>query len=65
VGADGKGTILFYSPHLSLNKAMSNGLTFGNGTAVIIHANEDDYTTQPAGNSGARIACGAVKLAQP
>jgi Cu-Zn family superoxide dismutase len=62
VGADGRGTLLFYSPHLSLNKAASNALTFGNGTAVIVHANEDDYKTQPAGNSGARIACGVVKL---
>jgi Cu-Zn family superoxide dismutase len=62
VGADGRGSVLFYSPHLSLNKAASNGLTFGNGTAVIVHANEDDYRSQPAGNSGARIACGVVKL---
>ncbi len=62
VGTDGKGSLLFYSPHLSLNRAASNGLTFGNGTAVIVHAQVDDYTTQPAGNSGARIACGIVKL---
>lgn len=62
VGADGKGTLLFYSPHLSLNKSASNGLTFGAGTAVIVHAQEDDQKTQPAGNSGARIACGVVKL---
>lgn len=62
VGADGRGTALFYSPHVSLNKAASNGLTFGNGTAVIVHAQEDDYKSQPSGNSGARIACGVVKL---
>jgi len=62
IGPDGKGKLLFYSPHASLNKAASNGLTFGAGTAVIIHAQEDDYKTQPAGNSGARIACGVVKL---
>jgi len=62
VGPDGKGTLLFYSPAISLNKAMSNGVTFGKGTALIIHASEDDQKTQPSGNSGARIACGVVKL---
>lgn len=62
VGPDGKGSLLFYSPHLSLNKAAPNGLTFGAGTAVVIHASEDDERTDPSGNSGARIACGIVKL---
>lgn len=62
VGADGRGTLLFYSPFVSLNRAAPNGLTFGGGTSVVVHAQEDDYATQPAGNSGARIACGVVRL---
>jgi Cu/Zn superoxide dismutase len=28
--------------------------------AIVIHANEDDYKTHPAGNSGLRIACGII-----
>ena len=35
----------------------------GDGTAILVHADPDDYRTDPSGNSGARIACGVIKPA--
>lgn len=34
------------------------GLLDADGSAFVIHADPDDYESQPSGNAGARIACG-------
>lgn len=31
------------------------------GTAIVVHADPDDYRTDPSGNSGARVACGVIR----
>ena len=31
------------------------------GKVVIIHDSPDDFTTQPSGNSGKKIACGKIE----
>ena len=31
------------------------------GRTIIIHGSPDDFTTQPSGNSGKKIACGVIK----
>lgn len=31
------------------------------GKVIIIHDSPDDFTTQPSGNSGTKIACGKIK----
>jgi Cu-Zn family superoxide dismutase len=33
------------------------------GRSIVVHEKEDDLKTDPSGNSGARIACGAINAA--
>ncbi|MBN6150656.1 superoxide dismutase family protein [Xanthomonas sp. AmX2] len=32
------------------------------GRALVVHADPDDYRSQPAGNAGARVACGVIRV---
>ena len=43
---------------VSLGGAGANDIA---GRALIVHANADDYSSQPAGNAGARVACGIIQ----
>ncbi|WP_211103839.1 superoxide dismutase family protein [Skermanella pratensis] len=38
----------------------SNSLVKPGGTSVLVHSTADDYTTDPAGSSGDRVACGVI-----
>jgi Cu-Zn family superoxide dismutase len=40
---------------------IGSGATDIIGRGLIVHADPDDYKTQPTGNAGARIACGVIK----
>ena len=61
VGPDGKGKIEAAVGGLTLGKEGLAILFDPDGVAVVIHAGPDDEMTDPAGNAGARIACGVIK----
>ncbi|MDB5080028.1 MAG: sodC [Chloroflexi bacterium] len=62
VPAGGSGTFTATSQQISLMDG-PNKLIGQNGAALVIHANADDQKTDPAGNSGARIACAVLSAA--
>ncbi len=47
---------------VTLRPGARNSLLDADGSALVIHAGPDDYTSDPAGNAGPRIACGVVQL---
>lgn len=52
-GNNGFALSLFLTDRFSVNKVI--------GRTVIIHDHPDDFTTQPSGSSGTKIACGIVQ----
>ena len=53
VGSDGRGTLGAVIPGATMA-----GLLDADGAAIVVHAGADDLMSDPAGNSGGRIACG-------
>jgi Cu-Zn family superoxide dismutase len=61
IPASGNLTRRVVNTDITLEKDKPNSVFQEAGTAVVIHANKDDYTTDPTGNAGDRIACGVIK----
>ena len=62
VGANGEGRLEYTSPQFTLWPGGWSLMKPG-GTAIVVHADPDDETTDPSGGSGARIACGVISPA--
>ncbi|MCS4508674.1 superoxide dismutase family protein [Xylophilus ampelinus] len=57
--ADSTGTATFSIDTRAIS--LGNGPTGVLGRALVVHRDRDDYHSQPAGDSGPRIACGVIE----
>jgi Cu-Zn family superoxide dismutase len=60
VSSDGKAAVEIMNPDVTLTAGKPNSLLGGSGAAVVVHSGADDYKSQPAGDAGARVACGVI-----
>jgi Cu-Zn family superoxide dismutase len=59
VSADGTAKATVVAPGITMGDD-SHSIFSNGGTAIVIHAMPDDLKSDPAGNAGARIACGVI-----
>jgi Cu-Zn family superoxide dismutase len=59
VAADGTSKATVVAPGVDMGDD-AHSVFSGGGTALVIHAMADDMKSDPAGNAGARIACGVI-----
>jgi Cu-Zn family superoxide dismutase len=59
VAQDGTGRLESTSDRISLGSG-EKSVFDADGSAIVVHAGPDDFKTDPTGNSGGRIACGAI-----
>ena len=60
VGPPGTGLLDCLVGNVTLVGSGATSLFHEGGTSLVIHASPDDNVTDPAGNAGDRIACGAI-----
>lgn len=58
--AQGKATLRFTNTKVTLVPGKNSVM----GKALVVHADADDYTSNPAGNSGGRVLCGVIEPAR-
>lgn len=59
--SDGTATAEFFSLFVALQAGTARAnLLDTDGSALVIHANADDYVTQPIGGAGERVACAEI-----
>jgi len=63
VKQDGSAKVTFVASEATLKEGPNSLLKEG-GTAIVIHADPDDNKSDPAGNAGARVACGVIVKAK-
>jgi superoxide dismutase, Cu-Zn family len=61
--ADGKASLQTTLHGVTLEEGAHNSLLDKDGSALVIHAKEDDERTDPSGNSGDRVVCGVLTRA--
>lgn len=59
--ANGVARVDAHVSGVSLGGGAANDIA---GRAIVVHATADDYSSQPAGNAGARVACGVIRVTQ-
>jgi len=59
VKANGTAKTTVMDPRVNLDDDAHSVFANG-GTALVVHEKADDFKTDPAGNAGARIACGVI-----
>jgi superoxide dismutase, Cu-Zn family len=61
IPASGELAIEVLNSDITLDKGKPNSVFDADGSALVIHANKDDYKTDPTGEAGGRIVCGVVE----
>jgi len=61
IPASGDLTVEVLNAAITLEKGKANSVFDADGSAIVIHAGKDDYKSDPAGDAGARIACGIIQ----